>query len=443
MKLPTVIQGGMGAGVSSWKLARTVSSLGQLGVVSGIALDVLLARRLQDGDPDGSSRRALASFPVQSIAERILDRYFVPGGKPADRPYRSVPIHSIRDSRAAVELCIAGSFVEVFLAREGQPNPVGINFLEKIQLPKLPAIYGAMLAGVSVVLIGAGIAIKVPGVLEAFSHHQPASYEIRADESSDPSPIVLSFDPREYIDEELPALSRPLFFPIISSDALARIMVDRADGPVDGFIVEGSTAGGHNAPPRGRMKLDEAGQPLYGPKDLADLNKIRELGRPFWLAGGRASAERVQEALAMGANGVQVGTAFAFCDESGLDPRCSPRGARESTNEKGEVFTDPLASPTGFPFKVVLSKVRSVSRIVYDPRERICDLGFLRQIVRTDDGEILYRCPAEPVDDWVRKGGDPGGCSGTEMPVQRPGREHRLPADPQGWIDREAAADGR
>ena len=61
--LPVVIQGGMGMAVSSWTLARTVSQTGQLGVVSGIALDSVLARRLQDGDSQGDIRRALAHFP--------------------------------------------------------------------------------------------------------------------------------------------------------------------------------------------------------------------------------------------------------------------------------------------------------------------------------------------------------------------------------------------
>lgn len=68
MNLPKIIQGGMGAGISSSRLARAVSSLGQLGVVSGIALDVILARRLQDGDADGSIRRAIAAFPLRRIA---------------------------------------------------------------------------------------------------------------------------------------------------------------------------------------------------------------------------------------------------------------------------------------------------------------------------------------------------------------------------------------
>ncbi|MDG4862734.1 hypothetical protein P8605_31820, partial [Streptomyces sp. T-3] len=51
--LPQVIQGGMGVGVSGWQLARAVSRTGQLGVVSGTALDAVLARRLQLGDPGG------------------------------------------------------------------------------------------------------------------------------------------------------------------------------------------------------------------------------------------------------------------------------------------------------------------------------------------------------------------------------------------------------
>ena len=58
--VPVIIQGGMGVGVSNWRLANAVSSRGQLGVVSGTALDVVLARRLQDGDPGGHMRRALA-----------------------------------------------------------------------------------------------------------------------------------------------------------------------------------------------------------------------------------------------------------------------------------------------------------------------------------------------------------------------------------------------
>jgi len=48
---PWLIQGGMGVGVSGWRLARAVARTGQLGVVSGTALDTLLIRVLQSGDP--------------------------------------------------------------------------------------------------------------------------------------------------------------------------------------------------------------------------------------------------------------------------------------------------------------------------------------------------------------------------------------------------------
>ena len=61
---PAVIQGGMGVAVSGWRLAREVSRAGHLGVVSGTAMDAVIARRLQDGDPGGHYRRALAHFPA-------------------------------------------------------------------------------------------------------------------------------------------------------------------------------------------------------------------------------------------------------------------------------------------------------------------------------------------------------------------------------------------
>src|SRR5271169_2570308 len=93
-KLPVIIQGGMGAGISNWRLARAVSELGQLGVVSGTAVDQILARRLQDGDPGGHMRRGLDRFPFPSMAERIWETYYIPGGKPENQPYASLRAHS-------------------------------------------------------------------------------------------------------------------------------------------------------------------------------------------------------------------------------------------------------------------------------------------------------------------------------------------------------------
>ncbi len=92
----SIIQGGMGVGVSSWQLARTVSQHGHLGVVSGVALDVVLARRLQDGDPEGIFREALATFPDQEMVARLLSTYFRPDGRAAGEPYRPAPRLALR-----------------------------------------------------------------------------------------------------------------------------------------------------------------------------------------------------------------------------------------------------------------------------------------------------------------------------------------------------------
>jgi len=71
MQFPKIIQGGMGVGVSNWRLANAVSKLGQLGVVSGTALDSLFVRRLSDGDPGGDMRRGLDAFPFPEMAKRV------------------------------------------------------------------------------------------------------------------------------------------------------------------------------------------------------------------------------------------------------------------------------------------------------------------------------------------------------------------------------------
>ena len=45
VQYPTIIQGGMGIAVSSWQLAKEVAIAGELGVISGTAIDSVVARR--------------------------------------------------------------------------------------------------------------------------------------------------------------------------------------------------------------------------------------------------------------------------------------------------------------------------------------------------------------------------------------------------------------
>lgn len=395
----------MGVGVSGWKLAQTVSKAGQLGVVSGTALDQVMARRLQEGDEGGDVRRALEAFPFREMAERIRQAYFIEGGKSPLTPFRSVPLLVKDNPRELAELCIVGNFVEVFLAREGHANPVGINYLEKIQAAILPSAYGAMLAGVEYVIMGAGIPLKFPAVLDAYAQHQAAEYPMHVIGAVEGDDTMMRFDPAEFAECELPALHRPMFLAIVSSNTLAGTMVKKANGRVDGLVVETRTAGGHNAPPRGRMQLSELGEPIYGERDAIDMEKLSELGVPFWLAGGYGSADTVREALALGAAGVQVGTAFAFSDESGLKAEYKQELLAKVAAGTASVFTDPLASPTGFPFKVARLEGTVSEEEVYENRPRICNLGFLREAYRTAEGEIGYRCASEPLSLYLSKGG--------------------------------------
>jgi nitronate monooxygenase len=215
----------------------------------------------------------------------------------------------------------------------------------------------------------------------------------------------LEFDPLAFVPGSTP-LKRPRFLAIISSAALALTLARKCQPPVDGFIIEGPVAGGHNAPPRGPLVLDEFNEPVYGPRDEPDLGAIREIGLPFWLAGGYSTSDRLQEALASGAAGVQVGTAFALCEESGIAPRLKSATLDRVLAGEARVHTDPVASPTGFPFKVVDLEGTLSKDEVYKARTRICDLGYLRQAYRKEDGSVGFRCPGEPEDDYLSKGGN-------------------------------------
>ncbi|MBL1153093.1 MAG: nitronate monooxygenase [Armatimonadetes bacterium] len=403
--LPIVIQGGMGAAVSSWRLARAVSMRGQLGVVSGTGADTILARRLQMGDVGGHLRAAFDAFPIPEIAERVWARYFSSEEKRPRDAFKSKPIPTIRFSSALSELTVLANFVEVYLAKRGHAGAVGINLLEKIQLPTLPSLFGAMLAGVDYVLMGAGIPRQIPGALDSLARFERTRLRIDVADAAASEEFHSTFDPGEFQPAGVPSLARPKFLAIVSSTALALTLVRKCTPPVDGLIVEGPTAGGHNAPPRGTPVFDEHSQPIYGPKDAPDLDAIRQLGVPFWLAGSYGCPEGLQQAVAAGATGVQVGTLFAFCEESGIAQEIKKAVLERSAAGTACVRTDALASPTGFPFKVVQLPGTVSEPATYETRTRICDLGYLRQPYRTADGKVGYRCPAEPVEDYLKKGG--------------------------------------
>ncbi len=405
-----IIQGGMGIGVSWYKLAGAVAAEGAMGVISGTVIGPVLARRLQEGDPNGLMREALKAFPDQEISGRIIERYYSEEGHKDNSPYKSVPMFNIDSSGYALELNMVGAFVEVWLAKHiaseksKNPGPIGMNLLTKLQAPTLSALYGAMLAGVDCIIMGAGIPHDIPEQLNNLVLGKEA--RLRFDVTGSKQNHYITFNPENYpnllnkVYHE--KLKRPTFLAIVASNTLAKRLSNK-DCPPNGFIIEGPTAGGHNAPPRDKVN--------YGDRDIVDIDEIAELERPFWLAGGYDHPQKVEEAKKKGANGVQVGTAFAICEDSGISPQLKKKIIEEIMNDGIEVVTDMLASPTGFPFKVVqLSGTISESDVLKN-RQKVCDLGFLREAyvsgISEDGKEIInYRCASEPEKDYIKKGGN-------------------------------------
>ena len=400
-RLPVIIQGGMGIAVSNWELAKTVSLQGQLGVVSGTAIDNVLARRLQDGDKSGNMRRALAAFPNQEIVKKILDKYFIEGGKSAEASYVMVPKITLEQKRDAQEILIVANFVEVWLAKEGHDGLIGINFLHKIQMTTAASVLGAMLAGVDYIIMGAGIPRELPKLIRQIAKLEVGSVPV---DVIGGSAVQTTINPLDFI----PAgtkIKRPKFLAIISVDVLGTYLARDEETRPDGFIIEHNSAGGHNAPPRGKWQFDENGEPIYGPKDIADIEKMKKLELPFWLAGTYGSPERVKAALEQGAAGVQVGTLFAISNHSGFSNKTRKQLIDKLKSNTLEVKTDVLASPTSFPIKIAKLEGHTSTSEGFAARPKLCDLGYLREPAISETGRTIYRCPSEPDDQFIKKGG--------------------------------------
>src|SRR5689334_15430153 len=129
-----LIQGGMGVYVSNWRLAQAVameSPGATAGTVSGTALDVVYVRLLQLGDPGGHARRALAAFDQIygiEIGQKIVERYFIAGGKQPNARFKSAPMQilhaqsgippapGLAGERSQVPLQLDAEIVELLIA---------------------------------------------------------------------------------------------------------------------------------------------------------------------------------------------------------------------------------------------------------------------------------------------------------------------------------------
>mgnify|MGYP003830459445 CR=1 FL=1 len=412
-KLPEIIQGGMGVNISSPELAKMVSKLGQQGTVSGTALEWLMVRSLQMGDPGEHFRRVLAGFPFQSMVKEIMEKFYVKGGIPKNTPFKGIPHIGFHPSHLFIALVICANFAVVRMAKEGHDNPISINYLEKIALPHVHALYGAIMGGVDIITMGAGIPLQIPGLISDIVEGNECSYSVPVSGTNIKSSAI-KFSPGEFFGEIPKDLKKPKFIPIISSNLLANLFLKRSpEGSVDGFVVEEPTAGGHNAPPR-RVDPGAApdAPPVYGEKDRVDYHEMAKLGIPFWIGGSNASPEKLRHARSVGATGIQAGTIFALAEESGMVPELRAKLRKSGYDGELNIRTDSRISPTGFPFKLAEVDGSIAESTVYDGRVRICNKGLLVTPYEKEGERIGYRCSAEPEEKFIQKGGNPDEVAG-------------------------------
>lgn len=402
MGYPLIRCGGMGVNISDWRLAKIISCYSDdcVGTISGIAADRILDESLRNRDPH--FYRALQHFPFPAVTEKIFKRYNIADYDERQLAAKHVPMFSLNPSQELIDLTVCGTFAMVWLAKEGHTNPVSINFLEKIQIPLIYSFVGAMLAGVDCITMGAGIPIHVAGILDAIAMGKPAIYPIDI-VGREKEPYLLEFDPQKHFGAALPELRRPDFLPIVSSNFLASYLKKKSIGKIFGFVIEHPCAGGHNAPPRDKSNEDNF---VYGPRDEVDFKNIAELELPFWIGGGMASPQALEDALALGAQGIQVGTLFALCEDSGMRADLRDELRRLAYIQELRVLNPkPSLSPTSFPFKVPDLPGTLAEDDVFNARPKICNKGYLGCWYLADNGAIKHRCPAENEIAYRAKGG--------------------------------------
>lgn len=418
---PELIEGGMGVNVSSPELAREIAIAGEklgkkvMGTVSGTGIAIIMARRLQRGDQGGHIRKALEDFPIPEMRDEFIKDWYRGIGIRDDEPFKEVPMPNVRPinkedptinelfNKKVQRSLICANYALVKMAKEGHSNPIAINYLEKIQTPRLYEMFGAMLAGVDYVLMGAGITTQVPGVLDALANLRVASYNLEV-EGAEKTIFSMKFNPLDiiperYVEKIRNQIKRPRFLAIISSNTLAKLLTNprRVSGKVDGFIVEKPIAGGHNAPPRNKIE--------YGEDDEVDFEELAKTKLPFYIAGGYASPEMLKEAKKLGAKGIQVGSIFAMSRESGLKKNLREALTRLAYTGELKILTDFRASPSTYPFKVAALLRTLYEEMLYEGRKRVCDIGYLRHAYKHKSGVVAFRCPSEDVGIYLSKGG--------------------------------------
>lgn len=393
--IPVIFQAGMGAWVSGSYMAREVSRLGGLGIVSSVGLRTIVVEAVRKGNQE--MIEAAKNFPFSSYIEEMLA--FMPGQRSHGE---AVPVDRLGpEGGLAQRLSTIAAFIEVSLAKKGHSGKIGINVMWKLSMTVLPVIYGSMLAGVDAIVCGAGVPMDVPGIMNNLHTGEnidsPALYGTK-------TPVSLSVE--EGTAELLASRNRPLLIPILSNYVFCRKIRDNWEKNFgiepDFFVLEDYKAGGHNAPPRDKM--------THSPKKdgiETYFDQVAELGIPIVVAGAFEHGGTREDLLywqKKGAYGIQVGSRFALCRESGILQKYRQEIIQANQNGGVEVLTCYQDSPTGYPIHRASLTGTLSDPVVYGARKRMCEHGYLCQCHsytdKADKDVSMLICPAMPLSQY-------------------------------------------
>ena len=178
-----------------------------------------------------------------------------------------------------------------------------------------------------------------------------------------------------------------------NSVAEARWLEDRG---CDAIIAQGFEAGGHQAMFLSNDSSTQVGTMALVPQ-IVDAVKV-----PVIAAGGIADARGIVAAFALGASGVQIGTAYLFCPEATIRPvhREALKRAKENETALTNVFT-------GRPARGIMNRVMReagpISEVAPDFPLAATALAPYGPQRRLRAQGTLHRCGQARVFQWAGK----------------------------------------
>ena len=207
-------------------------------------------------------------------------------------------------------------------------RPFGINLFAPAPAPALPADTSAALARVAPYF--AELGLPAPTAPAAVTDTFPALFEAALASGAAAFSFTFGVLPAAAINA---IKVRGMFLMGTVTNVEEARTLERAG--VDAVVAQGSEAGGHRSTFVGETDAGMVGTIALVPQ-IADAVKV-----PVIASGGIMDGRGIAAALALGASGVQMGTAFLTCEEAGIPEAYKQAilGARDSDTRITRAFS--------------------------------------------------------------------------------------------------------